>query len=204
MSLQNKGLKRYFQEEQAAEDFTTPTTQDAPQELKLNSISGSKRRRLALIQEKDAPEKSSDPNVVGFDSSGSEVSEDEQEEIQPDEVKTELTDYSETNGKAVENDEVVVEVTENQEKVEPAAVIERKEAVRKPAVFVTVDRKPSIQKARLKLPVLAEEQQIMEKINESCVVILAGETGNYFHKELALLSFFIVCRFGRTRRAALL
>lgn len=49
---------------------------------------------------------------------------------------------------------------------------------RKPAVFVSVDRKPEIQEARLKLPILAEEQEIVEAINENPVVIITGETGS--------------------------
>jgi ATP-dependent RNA helicase DHX37/DHR1 len=50
--------------------------------------------------------------------------------------------------------------------------------IRKPAVFVPVNRSPKIQESRLKLPILAEEQSIMEAINENPVVILAGETGS--------------------------
>jgi ATP-dependent RNA helicase DHX37/DHR1 len=49
---------------------------------------------------------------------------------------------------------------------------------RKPAVFVPLNRNPKIQEGRLKLPILAEEQAIMEAINENPVVILAGETGS--------------------------
>lgn len=48
----------------------------------------------------------------------------------------------------------------------------------KPAVFVPVNRKPEIQEARMKLPVLSEEQSIMESIAENPVVIIAGETGS--------------------------
>lgn len=48
----------------------------------------------------------------------------------------------------------------------------------KPAVFVSVNRTPEIQEARMKLPVLAEEQAIMEAITENPVVIIAGETGS--------------------------
>ncbi|KAK2522757.1 hypothetical protein Q9233_010116 [Columba guinea] len=48
----------------------------------------------------------------------------------------------------------------------------------KPAVFVPVDRSPEIQEARLKLPILAEEQVIMEAISENPIVILCGETGS--------------------------
>lgn len=36
----------------------------------------------------------------------------------------------------------------------------------------------SIQEARLKLPILAEEQVVMETINENPVVIICGETGS--------------------------
>ncbi|XP_060641566.2 probable ATP-dependent RNA helicase DHX37 [Anolis sagrei] len=47
-----------------------------------------------------------------------------------------------------------------------------------PAVFIPVDRTPEIQEARLKLPILAEEQVIMEAIRENSVVIICGETGS--------------------------
>lgn len=50
--------------------------------------------------------------------------------------------------------------------------------VRTPAVFVPLNRKPEIQAARLKLPVSAEEQVIVETINENPVVIITGETGS--------------------------
>lgn len=48
----------------------------------------------------------------------------------------------------------------------------------RPAVYVPVNRKPDIQEARMKLPVLAEEQAIMEAIADNPVVIIAGETGS--------------------------
>lgn len=47
-----------------------------------------------------------------------------------------------------------------------------------PAAFVSVNRKPDIQAARLKLPVVAEEQVIVETINENPIVIITGETGS--------------------------
>lgn len=50
--------------------------------------------------------------------------------------------------------------------------------VRIPAVFIPVNRKPEIQAARLKLPVVAEEQVIIETINENPIVIITGETGS--------------------------
>uniref|UniRef100_A0A1B6CYI3 RNA helicase n=1 Tax=Clastoptera arizonana TaxID=38151 RepID=A0A1B6CYI3_9HEMI len=47
-----------------------------------------------------------------------------------------------------------------------------------PTVFISVDRTTKIQESRLKLPILGEEQIIMEAINENPVVIIAGETGS--------------------------
>lgn len=49
---------------------------------------------------------------------------------------------------------------------------------RQPAVHIPVDRPADIQAARRGLPILAEEQQIMEKIIENPVVIICGETGS--------------------------
>ena len=47
-----------------------------------------------------------------------------------------------------------------------------------PAIFIEVKRKPEIQAARLQLPILAEEQAIMEAVHDNDVVILCGETGS--------------------------
>lgn len=49
---------------------------------------------------------------------------------------------------------------------------------RKPAVYIHVNRTSEVQAARLKLPILGEEQIIMETINENNIIILAGETGS--------------------------
>ncbi|RCH85352.1 putative ATP-dependent RNA helicase DHR1, partial [Rhizopus stolonifer] len=44
--------------------------------------------------------------------------------------------------------------------------------------YVPVNRKPEVQEARLKLPVVGEEQVIMEAIRNNTVVIICGETGS--------------------------
>lgn len=44
--------------------------------------------------------------------------------------------------------------------------------------FVSVDRQPELQRVRLKLPIIGEEQVIMEAINENDVVVIVGETGS--------------------------
>nr|XP_020041304.1 probable ATP-dependent RNA helicase DHX37 [Castor canadensis] len=48
----------------------------------------------------------------------------------------------------------------------------------KPAVFIPVNRTPDIQEERLKLPILSEEQAIMEAVAEHPIVIVCGETGS--------------------------
>lgn len=48
----------------------------------------------------------------------------------------------------------------------------------KPAVFIPVNRSPEMQEERLKLPILAEEQVIMEAVAEHPIVIVCGETGS--------------------------
>lgn len=45
-------------------------------------------------------------------------------------------------------------------------------------MYVHVERSKEIQTARLKLPILGEEQVIMETINENSIIILTGETGS--------------------------
>ena len=49
---------------------------------------------------------------------------------------------------------------------------------KKPAIFINLNRTPEIQAARLKLPILAEEQQVVETINDNSVIIITGETGS--------------------------
>lgn len=44
--------------------------------------------------------------------------------------------------------------------------------------FVVVDRPPNVQSARLELPILAEEQPIVEAVRLHPVVIICGETGS--------------------------
>jgi len=70
--------------------------------------------------------------------------------------------------KAIENEK-------SKENNKPKSNIESDSSLRKPAIYIHVDRDTSVQIARLKLPILAEEQQIMELIRENLVVIIAGE-----------------------------
>ncbi|KAJ8953636.1 hypothetical protein NQ314_007243, partial [Rhamnusium bicolor] len=189
-SIQTKGLKRYFQEElnpqkvKPKKDLAILTG-----EAKLNSISGAKRRKL--LENTEVLVKSNDPNIVGFDKSDSETSESETEEnCQQKEKQSniEIEENTVDEVKTVENNVPSNElIILEQEKVEPIEIkddpkkcnVKKKKSLqRKPAVYVDVIRNEEIQTARLKLPILAEEQQIMEVINENSIIVLAGETGS--------------------------
>ncbi|KAG8898402.1 putative ATP-dependent RNA helicase DHR1 [Tulasnella sp. 403] len=50
--------------------------------------------------------------------------------------------------------------------------------VPKKTTFVSVDRPPDVQESRLKLPILSEEQVVVETIRLHPVVIICGETGS--------------------------
>lgn len=68
-----------------------------------------------------------------------------------------------------------------QQKIKLIEKIQQQNAIPKtriPAIFVFLNRKPEIQAARLKLPISAEEQVIIETINENPIVIITGETGS--------------------------
>lgn len=53
----------------------------------------------------------------------------------------------------------------------------KKPLLEHPTMHVDVNRDPKVQVARLKLPILGEEQRIMELVNENEFLIVAGETG---------------------------
>lgn len=61
---------------------------------------------------------------------------------------------------------------------ESKQIIEKTDASKNNSVFVEVFRESEIQSARLQLPILGEEQAVMEAIRENEVVLLVGETGS--------------------------
>lgn len=60
-----------------------------------------------------------------------------------------------------------------------AQQVQSKEPAASPAKkFVTIERSPEVQEARLQLPILAEEQTIVEAIRLNPVIVICGETGS--------------------------
>ncbi|CAG9104786.1 unnamed protein product [Plutella xylostella] len=171
---------------------------------KFSSIAGAKKRLRLLKLEQSGQTKRTkyDPNVVGLEESSSEESSsesdanDDDDDDEPEVIENGVAENStqlpkETKSIEVSNVETEnpsndkgtkVSRTDSPNKSEDKNVIEIKEEKKPllshPTQHVDVKRDPKIQIARLKLPILGEEQRVMELINENEFLIVAGETGS--------------------------
>ncbi|XP_035514714.1 probable ATP-dependent RNA helicase DHX37 [Morone saxatilis] len=147
---------------------------------KISSVSGANRKRKWKDEEDEEEEQKAE------ESSDVDTSSDEEEEEDKEaNESTEINEREETPSSCQEDKQ---EVKEEQHKKEQDGQNEKKnisdqekiqnEKPSQPAVFVPVDRSPEIQEARLKLPVLAEEQVIMEAVRENPCIVICGETGS--------------------------
>ncbi|XP_072271861.1 probable ATP-dependent RNA helicase DHX37 [Pyxicephalus adspersus] len=143
---------------------------DGPSQGYISSISGANKKRR---QQSDAEEFSEESDHAEHTDSSSE------EEDNNDTAKEQLSKDVDDGNSTVQP----VAVTPSQSsqpktKPLPGEVQPSATPSSEPAIFIPVDRTPEIQEARLKLPILAEEQVIMEAIKENPVVVLCGETGS--------------------------
>lgn len=173
-------------------------------------------RLLKLDKEEKIKKKKHDPNVVGLEESSDESSSgtdnDDDDDDDPEIVNghdskeestvngpenNETTEIIEVKDETTKTDEILPEnskktnkktknASKNDEKG-PEVKVEKKPLLDHPTVNVQVKRDPKIQVARLKLPILGEEQRIMELINENEFLIVAGETGNKIYKVSLLI-----------------
>ncbi|XP_040540313.1 probable ATP-dependent RNA helicase DHX37 [Gallus gallus] len=127
---------------------------------KIRSISGANKRRHSS---------DSEPEPEGESSGSEEEKKEEKQEI-------EKPSAGNVNSAGKPEEGTKKPVVSHQ--AAPAAPAASSKPSCKPAVYVPVDRSPEIQEARLKLPILAEEQVIMEAINENPIVVICGETGS--------------------------
>ncbi|KAG0718317.1 putative ATP-dependent RNA helicase kurz [Chionoecetes opilio] len=148
-----------------------------------------KKRKRPPREEEDEDETGeekehqSDPTVVrlGELSSSSEES-DEEEDAEETESQKEVNEIESTETVEVESqeDSNSKEKTETKDAGDGEQDVSHTEAPKKPrpAVYMSVKRPAEVQAARLKLPILAEEQAVMEAINERPVTVLVGTTGS--------------------------
>ncbi|KAB5567562.1 hypothetical protein PHYPO_G00234160 [Pangasianodon hypophthalmus] len=152
---------------------------DGSAKVKISSLSGANRKRKRKLDEdgdeSEEPDSSKEETSGMSDSS----SEEEGDEVE-DDVRDEVSEKAAPAVKEKQEEEAetkAVEVKKEEKKEDEKTVVHKKNDCQ-PAVFIPVDRLPEIQEARLKLPVLAEEQVIMEAVKENDCVVLCGETGS--------------------------
>ncbi|XP_057688100.1 probable ATP-dependent RNA helicase DHX37 [Corythoichthys intestinalis] len=140
---------------------------------KFSSVSGANRKR----KWKEEEEVEQDVQDVSEVSSSDDDSDEQEEEVSEVNQHTEISECKEKSSPC---EEIKETVNTEQQKDEEAKKTKSNTSYTKPqpAVFVPVDRSPEIQESRLKLPVLAEEQVIMEAVRENPCVIICGETGS--------------------------
>uniref|UniRef100_A0A4W4FEH1 Activating signal cointegrator 1 complex subunit 3 n=1 Tax=Electrophorus electricus TaxID=8005 RepID=A0A4W4FEH1_ELEEL len=143
-----------------------------PAPLKISSLRGVNSRRKRRREDEEGSESGEEVSSEEGTSSACDSSSEAGEAGAGDEVSDGVASGEKEN----QEEEGRVDMKEGGEKEGERATC-GKEA-RQPAVFVPVDRSPEIQEARLKLPVLAEEQVIMEAVRENECVVLCGETGS--------------------------
>ncbi|KAK2584403.1 hypothetical protein KPH14_006785 [Odynerus spinipes] len=195
-TFQTKGLKRHFRELNVPAIETVKNEvdecDDNNTESVLNAVKGGKRKRLAILNTEKEKSCETDPNTVGLNESSDSESEhsisecESNKDVEVKEEKNENNTTSENNLTEVNvqttecsKDEHKKTLPDLSTKTETSqSIISNNDIAKTPAVFVTLNRKPEMQAARLKLPVVAEEQVIIETINENPVVIITGETGS--------------------------
>ncbi|XP_068099941.1 probable ATP-dependent RNA helicase DHX37 [Hyperolius riggenbachi] len=143
---------------------------EGPAQGCISSISGINKKPRRNAEEEEASEESDD--VESSDSASDDEVDDE------DTIKKELGKDVDDNSHEVQLKVKTLSQSSQQPKTTPAETQPSAAPSSQPAVFIPVDRTPEIQEARLKLPILAEEQVIMEAIKENPVVVLCGETGS--------------------------
>ncbi|XP_015600106.1 probable ATP-dependent RNA helicase kurz [Cephus cinctus] len=200
-AVQTKGLKRHFRETEAYKT-NLDIVKDDDGEIVVNAIKGSKKQRLALLYSDKKKDASVDPNIVGLNESSESDDSESSEDIEDIDSKSndssnkdaninedgvnktdkekspEIVQIGKTNNNKNDNGqscEIIREPPKVTKAPEKSVILIQD---RKPAVFVPLNRKSEIQEARLKLPVLAEEQGIVEAINDNPVVLITGETGS--------------------------
>ncbi|KAH8261921.1 hypothetical protein KR026_001814 [Drosophila bipectinata] len=137
---------------------------------RVNAIKGSKRK---LLDEEQAEleAKRRNPNIVSLeedDDDEEDSSDDDEESSPPPPIPAPIPTPVQTAPPKIP----AKPVKEKPKPEAPAPVCTHQ------TVYVPVHRSAEVQEARLRLPILAEEQQVMETINENPIVIVAGETGS--------------------------
>ncbi|KAG5840982.1 hypothetical protein ANANG_G00194730 [Anguilla anguilla] len=140
---------------------------------KINSLSGANRKRKRWKEEEEVEEEEEE---APEDSDSTDSSSDEEEQKGGVMEDSKIHTPEVPTGPPLEKMAKPAEKLAAEKEAVPSPCPRKEDS--QPAVFIPVDRLPEIQEARLKLPVLAEEQVIMEAVREHPCTVLCGETGS--------------------------
>ena len=182
-SVQTKGVKRQLVESKENLMVVARSEESIQAGETLVDRLGRKRKRRAGQTKVKAAKR---PDVIGFETE-SESSSGEESDLESDE------DQGENIEPQVTTDSQLVESAAEDKEEEPSQEVETKSVVEddddevvevtatshKPSNLqaVTVSRPAKVEEGRSRLPILGQEQEIMEMINNHGVVVLSGETG---------------------------
>jgi len=139
-------------------------------QINVNSIAGSNKKKKRVDESDEPEEESTDTDDYSTDS-----------EIDEQAIRGALE-------KAKRQQEIIEKKLEKFEREHKAAESDEEQQMEldgkqngsssRKTKYVHVERREEIKESRSKLPIITEEQVIMEKINDNDIVIICGETGS--------------------------
>ncbi|KAI1292042.1 putative ATP-dependent RNA helicase kurz [Halotydeus destructor] len=163
--MQTRGLKRIHQD--TADGNTEPTGHNQKK---------NKRRGVIFETGVQSEGTARDLNVVSFDASQVSGSSEDDDENSDDEVNHDDISAVPAEAETVKTDSTSIKPVEptateiSPEPIEPALTL--------PTYNIVIHRTLEIEEIREKLPIIAEEQAIVEAIRYNNVVVICGETGS--------------------------
>lgn len=134
---------------------------------KINTVKGSKRK-----------------SKNNEDEENEEIEAEESEEVSTDEEEDEEMKTEENPSEDIIEDDQKPNEDHVRKRAREDSEDEESEVTKKPKLlgpklkFVEVQRKEEIQNGRLELPILSEEGNILEAVNNNDVILICGETGS--------------------------
>ncbi|KAK4290124.1 hypothetical protein Pmani_036961 [Petrolisthes manimaculis] len=169
-----KGRKRKYQQQQQQQHTHHHLKVKDPSIVQLGELSSSS-------EEEEEEEDDEEEEVTSAENNSTEQKEEKEMEMEEEEEEEEKDDSSPTQAKESSSQTTSQQQQQQQQQQQlvntNTSQPDKKQTVR-PAVFKQVNRLAEIQTARLKLPILAEEQVIMEAIQDNTVTVIVGTTGS--------------------------
>ena len=170
-SIQTKGLKKVFAEEDWKERMKESGITLQKVVMEYDDVELPKKVKLKKPKKPEVPV-IDDPNVLGFANSSSDESGSSSEESEEDsEMPVEIIEKSEEIEEKLEEVEKIEDTTTNPTETKKVEFVEKFENV-------PVFRTPEVIESRSKLPIIGEEDIIVDAIRNNDVLIIAGETGS--------------------------